>query len=857
MSLRRVLRPSYYLIIALWVLTAGIQPAAAQVPSAESGVPVQPEAPSAGAAAKPALPPEVTNVTRLTAAIEAAEKAIQHLAELEEELSRLRIDVEAILSESSSTAEALRPQLSAVRSQIERLGPAPAKDGPAEAPTIAAERARLMAAASTLDAAIKSTELTWLRARQLIEKITVLRHSLFTRNLMERLPSPLLARTWREVASDSPGVGHRIAYLWNDWVHWAAPKSHLLALLIVVTLALYLVLRHVTGRLTDRHAQRTEPPPPSFFERARSAAWVAPLRAAPAILAAALLYGGLDALDLLFAPWGRVAGAAFKAVVIISGLSALIFAVFAPRSPQWRLVALANEPTRRVCWLLYGITLVYAIDDALTEMSRAFFVPLTLSVMQSLAASTAFAALLIGLLLTPFTPQRTGSPMVADGADEAPLQPSEPPPVPRHHPRWLKLPLWVVALTILGFALLGYVALARFIAQQLVMTGIVVAVGCLLYLAIRAITREPRNHAYPVGEILESRFGIDEPRRNQLAKLTEVALTFALIIAVIPFLMLQWGFSSADIRDWFKSLFFGLEIGQFRISLARILIGIVLFIALLFTTRLVQRWLRERMLQQPRLDPGIANSIDTVAGYVGIVVAALISVSYAGFDITNLAIVAGALSVGIGFGLQSIVNNFVSGLILLIERPIKVGDRLVVGDQQGLVRRISVRATEIETFDRASLIVPNSELITGRVLNWTHRDSLGAVNVKVGVAYDSDPEQVIAILKACAAAHPDVLRTPEPSAVFEGFGDSALLFNLRISLPDINRAPSIQSDLRVAILKALRAANIEIPFSQLDVGLRDLESIKQFLADLEKRTQKPREEARATPAGNGHPIAGR
>ena len=276
-------------------------------------------------------------------------------------------------------------------------------------------------------------------------------------------------------------------------------------------------------------------------------------------------------------------------------------------------------------------------------------------------------------------------------------------------------------------------------------------------------------------------------------------------------------------------MFFGLEIGQFKISLARILLGIVLFIALLFATRVFQRWLRERSVQT-RLDPSIANSVDTVVGYVGVALAALLSVSYAGLDITNLAIVAGALSVGIGFGLQSIVNNFVSGLILLIERPIKVGDRVVVGDQQGLVRRISVRATEIETLDRASLIVPNSELITGRVLNWTHRDSLGAVNVKVGVGYNSDPEQVIAILMKCAEDHPDVLRTPAPGAALESFGDSALLFNLRVSLPDIDKAGAVQSDLRVAIFKALGTAGIEIPFNQIDVNLRDLETIKAYLA---------------------------
>jgi small-conductance mechanosensitive channel len=210
-------------------------------------------------------------------------------------------------------------------------------------------------------------------------------------------------------------------------------------------------------------------------------------------------------------------------------------------------------------------------------------------------------------------------------------------------------------------------------------------------------------------------------------------------------------------------------------------------------------------------------------------------VSYAGLDITNLAIVAGALSVGIGFGLQSIVNNFVSGLILLIERPIKVGDRIVVGDQQGLVRRISVRATEIETFDRASLIVPNSELITGRVLNWTHRDSLAAVNVKVGVGYTSDPDQVIAILMKCAEDHPDVLRMPAPNAALESFGDSALLFNLRVSLPDIDKAGAVQSDLRIAVFKALGAAGIDIPFNQVDVNLRDLEAIKVVLSDMLER----------------------
>jgi small-conductance mechanosensitive channel len=276
----------------------------------------------------------------------------------------------------------------------------------------------------------------------------------------------------------------------------------------------------------------------------------------------------------------------------------------------------------------------------------------------------------------------------------------------------------------------------------------------------------------------------------------------------LPVLLLQWGFAGADIRDWMKQALFGFEIGQFRISLARILIGIVIFTLLLFVTRILQKWLREQVLAQPRMDSGIANSIDTAVGYVGIALAALVSVSYAGFDITSLAIVAGALSVGIGFGLQSIVNNFVSGLILLVERPIKVGDWVVVGGDQGNVRRISVRSTEIETFDKASLIVPNSELISGRVLNWTHRNLLARIVIKLSVDPTADPQVAIDVLKAAAAAQEHIVHDPAPTVTLDYFGSDKLEFSLRAVLTDVNKGLKVQSDLRLSILKGFRRAGL-------------------------------------------------
>ncbi|MEW5964424.1 MAG: DUF3772 domain-containing protein [Pseudomonadota bacterium] len=777
-------------------------PAAADTPSAQApaatGAAAAPGGPAAAEPAKPVvapLPPEVaTSIERVVATMEQAEKSLARIKDLGDDIGRVRDEVESVITNATKVADGLRPRLAEIESQIAKLGSPPAKDAPPEAPTVAAERARLNAESIAVSGAIKTLELTWVRARQAIDKITDLRLSIFTRSLMERMSSPVFPPIWNDVIRDAPQVGRLLNYLTSDWMRTASGKGWSAFVPLLAGLLVWLVGRRLVGRLVAV-APAGGAARPSFFERAARAAWVAPMRAAPGVAAALIIYFGLDVLELLYYPSDRVAAATLRAALIFIAVSALIAAVLAPESTERRLVDLSDRSARRVTRLLQAISAISALDLALTAISRALYVPLSLSVVQSLATSVTLAGLLALLLSTPFEPMLPRPGRV----------------VSRHTPRWVKAPLWLVVALIVGASLLGYVALARFVAQQLVMTGIVALVATLLFLAIRAFTREPEDAQHPIGRMLESRFGIDAPRRHQIGALTELALTFILVLATLPVLLLQWGFSSADIRDWVKAALFGFEIGQFRISLARILIGIVLFTALLFTTRLFQRWLRETLLLQPRMDAGIANSIDTAVGYFGIAVSALIALSYAGLDITNLAIVAGALSVGIGFGLQSIVNNFVSGLILLVERPIKVGDWIVVGSEQGNVQKISVRSTEIRTFDGASLIVPNSELITGRVLNWTHRGVAGRLVVKVGVGYDADPRRVSEMLVAVAKAQPGVAARPAPKALLENFGPKALEMSLRVYLEDITHEGEIKSDLRIAIHEALRAAKVTIP----------------------------------------------
>jgi small-conductance mechanosensitive channel len=242
-------------------------------------------------------------------------------------------------------------------------------------------------------------------------------------------------------------------------------------------------------------------------------------------------------------------------------------------------------------------------------------------------------------------------------------------------------------------------------------------------------------------------------------------------------------------------------------------------------------------------------------GYLGFGLAAIAAVSYAGFDFSNLAIVAGALSLGLGFGMQSIVNNFVSGLILLAERPIKVGDWIVVGDDEGIVKDINVRATIIETFDRSNLIIPNSQLISQTVKNWTLKNNTGRIQIPVGVHYDSDADLVVAVLLEVAQNNEQVLSEPEPFVYFNDFADSSLNFTLYAYTVNVRRRLRVATELRLAILKAFREKGIEIPYPQTDVHMRDISWIKQAI--ISRMTQNIEESSTVMPDSeeHSHPTA--
>ncbi len=787
-------------------------------------------------------------ITKALATLDALEQQLARVKSSDSGLGQLRADLETLQGDADKAADGVKPRMEDARVQRDKLGPPPKPGEPAESAQIVAERTRLDTIIATLDGALKSTDLIKVRARQSTARVQDLRHALFAENLLERAGSPLMPAIWRQIAAESGRASRQLDAVFGTWrgiVAARLPEAGAIAIGALFAYAVFLLIgRRVLGRFVPTAPARI----PSFTARAAAATLAAPLYALPALAAVSVLYLGFDADNLIYSRVDALLGDIYQSSVLVIVVSALARAILEPRRASWRLMNLSDGAARSLWGNVRAIAVVYAVDVVLKEVIRLLVLPLPFNVALSFVTSLAFAALLIRVVLTPFEPGTAPSADAApDDADRTPRAiPLTPPTrIPRFAPRWLKFPLLAVAIAIVAAALAGYVALSRFAAGQVVITGSAAVVVALLHLAIRTMERATASPTAIPGRLLAQGLAIGDDQRRVIGRGLSIVLHALLAVFTLPGVLLAWGFSVADVMSGVKSLFFGFQIGQLKISLFQILLALALFVGLLSATRLLQRWLKSGMLRPDRFDPGIANSIHQGVGYAGFALATLAAVSFGGIDITNLAIVAGALSVGIGFGLQSIVNNFVSGLILLVERPIKVGDWIVLrGGGEGYVRSISVRSTEIETFDRSSLIVPNSELISNVVTNWTHRNALGRVVVKVSASYKSDPDMVLRVLAEVAKASPNVMTQPAPLISLDNLGPDGLEFSVRVVVPDINRALLVQTQLRTGIFNAFRSHGIEFPTAERDIYLRDLDGVKVLVARvLEERARNQAQQA--------------
>ena len=697
-------------------------------------------------------------------------------------------EVQAVIAE-------LTPKLDASAKRLLELTPK-SKDKAPQTDAATAELAAEQKIHDDLDADLRTARALALQIDDDNARIGAARRSLFARQTFERSTSIISPLLWVSVVKEAPADIKTLGAVFYDWLSGAASRLTRLQALSMLGLAVAFVvlaapIRWVTRRVIARDSAAATP---SKLRRALAAAWTALVLAGVPLLGLVAVAYALDAFDLSDPRLQGIQDATLDGLKLLFVANALARGLFAPGQASWRLLPMNDRAVTLALRFWMSVAAVLAIEKVLESAADTVVASLSMTVAARGVGAT-FVALLMARLL-----RKT-----------APISPAQATP-PRDGWAPARTLGWVLVVVMLGSVLIGYIAFATFIMSQLIW---IAGIGTTIYLisvVIEEGTTTILQPNTPMGRGLMLTVGLGREALEQIAVLVEGVSRVALIIVGILLVLAPWGIQSQDMFGNLRAAYFGFRVGNVTISLSSILAGIAVFILGVIVTRAIQSWLASRFLPRTRLDAGVRNSIKTIFGYVGFLIALVLGSGQLGLKVQNLAIVAGALSVGIGFGLQTIVNNFLSGLILLWERGIRVGDWVVVGAEQGFVRRINARATEVETFDRATLIVPNATLVANVVKNWVHTDRVGRIIVAVNIAYRNDPEAVREILIATAKAQELVLSIPAPLVLFNEFGDWALKFQLICFVDEVEMAERVKSEMNFDLHRRLKEAGVRIAF---------------------------------------------
>jgi small-conductance mechanosensitive channel len=375
--------------------------------------------------------------------------------------------------------------------------------------------------------------------------------------------------------------------------------------------------------------------------------------------------------------------------------------------------------------------------------------------------------------------------------------------------------LWAV---VLGAVVLGYDSLGRWVVHAAVTSGAVIFVVIVLLAIIRGAVASIVVTDPGIRRHLALRVAV------RLAQRVVFLVQVVTVIAAALVLLDVWQITGSPLATWQSITDAGFDVGPIRVTIGRILLGMLIVYIAVLISWLVRNVVQSEVYGRWDFDRGVGDSINKLVHYLFITIAIFIALAVLGVELRNFAIVAGALGIGIGFGLQNVVSNFASGLILLFERPVRVGDTVIVAGEWGTITKIGLRSTIMMTFDQSEMIVPNTDLVSEKVVNWTLTNPTARVIMEVGVAYGSDIPTVLGILTDAGATHESTLADPPPQALFIGFGDSSLDFELRVWVREIRNRLEVRSVVLTEIERRFTAAGIEIPFPQRDLHVRSVDT---------------------------------
>ena len=738
---------------------------------------------------------------------------------------KLLNDVNAIGSAAEQLAARRTEELADLDLRLAGLGPAPEKGTAPDAPDVAEQRSNLGKQRAAVDAELKLARLIAVDAEQRGTDLIRQRREQFQTALTTRIDSPLSGSFWRNLRNALPGDTARLQALGRDLERaasaamqpghrGAAITSLVAALLLAVAgtwLAGRLLVRLVPAKLPTGRLRR------SLLASASVLIYVLLIG-----LAAQLAWSGLEVGGPLNDNLQALAQATVRLAIFSAFVIGLGHALLSRKRSSWRLPGLSDDLAKRLSPYPWWIAILASLSGLITEVNSIVGASLAAEVSVHAVTALAMATLVacaLRQLRTPVAALTKDTPVKETPTDSAAGDGKNDAGTASDAAGLSERPVWVgllvacagiaIVATVLMVAF-GFVALAGTLTRQMLWTGVVFATTYLLFQLVDDLCEALISSRGGFGERLHKGLGIDAKLLDQASVLGSGVLRVALFFYMVIALLAPFGTGPDEVFRRGSSMDQSLKIGDLTLAPQALLTALAVLVAGLLLIRVLKRWLVESYLPNTSMEPGMRSSIVTLLGYVGGVMVVAAALAGLGISVERIAWVASALSVGIGFGLQAIVQNFISGLIVLAERPVKVGDWVVLGTTEGDVRRVNVRATEIQLGDRSTVIVPNSEFITKTVRNMTLAGAPGRVLLRLPAPLDVDAKRMRDLILAAFTAHEGILDTPAPVVQLEDIVSGTLTFLAIGYVSNPRNAGGVKSDLLFAILESLRSAGLAL-----------------------------------------------
>jgi potassium-dependent mechanosensitive channel len=732
-----------------------------------------------------------------------------------DQLNDFRRQLDSLRTTAVSQSAALNGTFTEVDQQLKSIGPVPT-DGSTDPQEIADRRADLEKSLNRIKVAQTQLDLITVETDQQIDRLTQLQREQFLGRLFQRNGSILSPSLWYDGFVASGVFFTRLGQLLVNWWSEASRTGDLIVLVIVPLFlgGLFFLYGAVRRWFLRRYGatfliRKTPDDTDRLWRIVRGVVLIGVIIAA-LISAIFLAFEAAGIWTARFAQFSSTFAALLVNAVVYATLA---YRLAAPIRPAYRVVDLDDIAAQRFALLASLAAILSETKNFFTDISGILYLPSAFPVAQGASISIALIGVIAAILVV--TRNQEGLPSAAHGGA-----------VYFSWARQLVPLIWLLLAVALVALCLGYTALGDFITKQIVETSVLIVSLLLVHHLSDALVVSGLNSASSFGQFLRRLTGFGERGISRLSTLFRTFIDLALVFVGLPLLFLNWTVTWISWRSLIDRAFDTFKIGDISFSLSSIALIIAILVVGFLITKLATQWLNARVFSQTQVDTGVRDSIVKGANYAGYVAAAGFALSAAGVDFSNLAIIAGALGVGIGFGLQSIVNNFLSGLILLAERPVRAGDWVDVKGSEGLVKQINVRSTEIETFDNCTIIVPNSLLITEPVKNWTHRDTIGRFVVSIVAGISADPAKVKELILQVAKDHALVLYHPEPLVMLRDFGKEGFIFDLKAYVGDIMSGAMVASDIRLSVLAAFHENSIPLPTVARDVPVSERENPK-------------------------------